>query len=111
MHNEPTTFQMREKDGDPRFPLGIVLATTFPDPDNTTKVSSLSISVILSKHGKDKHEGKITILQGRDSWIKGSETIVYYKANTLINDKVIPSIIYVHSKPDNEECFVTLLTF
>ncbi len=111
MNNGPETFEIRQKDGDPRFPLGIVFATTFPDSDNTTKVSSLSISVILSKHGKDKHEGKLTILEGTSSWIREIESIIYYKANTLINDKVIPSIVYVHSKPNKEECFVTLLSF
>lgn len=108
----PKTFQISEQNGDPRFPLGIVLASTIPDPDNNTKVNSFSINVLLnSSEGITLHKGKITILEGTDNWIKEEESIIYYKANTLIEDKVIPSVVYHYSKGDANAYYVTLLEF
>jgi hypothetical protein len=106
----PQTFQIIEQNPDPNSPLGIRLALTTPDPDNTTKINSFSIPVVLSKDGKDSYEGKITILEGSDSWIRATESIIYYKVNTVINDKAIPSVVYHHSIGDEEACFVTLLS-
>lgn len=108
---KPKTFQIREENPDPNFTLGKRLNTTAATEDSHAKVNSLSISVILSKDGKDLLNAKITLLPGTDSWVQNHESIFYYRANTVIDDKIIPSIIYHYSTRKKDVSFVTLLEF
>ena len=109
---KPQTFQIKEKDPDPNFTLKNRLDDPWFTKGNFEKVNSLSIPIILLEDGKPFKEAMITLLEGRGYWISEEESISYYQANTILEDKRISSIVCHHSRETEEDgYFVTLLEF
>ena len=108
--NGPVTFRIEQENEDPMFPLGIRLEGTIRSTDKNVNKNSFSIDVLLfTKTGKQVHKGKVTLLEGTDQWIDGDTSIKYYMANTMIENKIIRSLIYHYKSPKKESFWLTLL--